>query len=228
MKENGVLISPELCLAMRCPSCQEHILYRSLSLFALRDGTERIIRCHCGSEALRLRLNGKHRLYMEALCPMCMESHSYIHYISEHLKPLELVCQETEIVLADLGDRRSVCEAQHLDHLELLSHQAELGDFFYHPQVTMRMLLLLNHFYRTGRLICSGCGGDFTDMRGFDIQVERKSLQIYCANCNSRLRLLTTRPSDLVLLRHAEKILLQPGKSALLFGPKKNQEIAKE
>lgn len=202
-----MLITPEWFLSLRCPCCQERMIYRAISRFELSRGRTLTIRCSCGGEPLRLRL-AKNHLYADCYCPCCEDTHAYIFRIRgmKAEPPFVLDCDEMDIRLACIGEREGVREAMDEESALILDYAEELSDYFVKPSIIGRSLLRLNRLLATRACLCANCGRE--DM---DILILADRLVLTCPHCGSSACLYASRPADLHLLNKISRISLQEG-----------------
>ncbi|MCL1905950.1 MAG: hypothetical protein FWG06_02960 [Clostridiales bacterium] len=202
-----MLIRPEWFLSLRCPYCQERMLYRAVSRFDLDKGKTLTIRCSCGAEPLHLRLNGKN-LYADCFCPCCEEEHNYIFRV-QGMKadpPFMLGCDYMDIRLACIGEREGVREVMDEESAIILDCADELREYFIKPSIIGRSLMRLNKLLAARACICVNCGRE--DM---DIRIMPDRLILTCSRCGSSACLYASRPSDLHLLNRISRISLHEG-----------------
>ncbi|MCL1816358.1 MAG: hypothetical protein FWG43_01975 [Clostridiales bacterium] len=202
-----MLVRPEWLLSLRCPCCQERILYRAISRFDLNCGKTLVIRCSCGAEPLQLKLKGQY-LYADCFCPCCEEDHYFIFRLHgmRAEPPFMLGCEEMDIRLACLGERDCVREAMDEESSLILDYADELHEFFVKPAIIGRSLLCLNKLLAERACVCAGCGRE--DM---DILILSDRLMLTCPHCGHSANIFASRPSDLHLLNRISRISLQEG-----------------
>ena len=199
-----MLIRPEWFLSLRCPYCQERMLYRAVSRFELDRGKTLTIRCSCGAEPLRLWLRGQN-LYADCFCPCCEEEHSYIFRMQGMRAdpPFMLDCADMDIRLACIGERDSVRVAMDEESALILDYADELRDYFVKPSIIGRSLLRLNKLLVARACLCENCGRE--DM---DVLILSDRLALTCPHCGRSAYLYASRPSDLHLLNRISRISL--------------------
>ena len=209
-----MLIMPEIFLAMRCPYCQRQILFRSFSLFSFQEDVPYKISCKCGASPLSLRLSRKKHLYIDTICPVCPDEHSYIYNIDEIKKNqvISLSCLETDIHLAYLGRRMSVLEALNEEGQLIIDYADELKDYFLFPGLMAKILLCFNDYFMHDKVHCAKCNS-----KDFNLEVFSDRAVLRCDHCNSEALLYASRRSDLYLLKKLGRIILQPEKQQRLF-----------
>ncbi|MCL2496646.1 MAG: hypothetical protein FWF04_04445 [Clostridiales bacterium] len=208
-----MLIVPEWFLSLRCPCCQERLIYRALSRFELAKGKKLNIRCSCGGEPLHLRFAGKH-LYADCYCPCCEDAHSYIFRLRDMKvePPFMLGCDNMDIRLACIGGRESVCEAMNEESALILDYADELGDYFVKPLIIGRSLLRLNRLLSSHACQCANCGRE--DM---DILILADRLVLTCPHCGRNACIYAARTADLHLLNKISRISLQEGGTRIRY-----------
>ncbi len=213
-----MLLSPEIYMVARCPHCQEYILYRFLSLFSLREATPKAVYCSCGAKAFELRLSGKKHLYVDTDCPYCLAKHSYIYEISEIKKeyPLSLICNDTEMHLAYLGQREAVLNALDEEGTLIIDYADCLEEYFAHPPIMAKALQQINHLIAQDVISCGNCNG-----HNFNLEVQSQRIGLHCNDCGAQVWLFARRPSDLMMLKRVDKIVLGAKRAYLRFTPKK-------
>ena len=202
-----MLIRPEWFLSLRCPCCQERMLYRAISRFELDKGKTLNIRCSCGAEPLSVRMKGRY-LYATSFCPCCEEDHSYIFRVQGMLAepPFIMGCENMDIRLAYIGEREGVREAMDEESALILDYADELHDYFVKPAIIGRSLLRLNKLLAARACLCAYCGRE--DM---DILILSDRLTLTCPHCGRSACLYASRPADLHLLNRISRISLQEG-----------------
>jgi len=202
-----MLVRPEWFLSLRCPCCQERMLYRAISRFELVREKTLAIRCSCGAEPLHLRLKGSH-LYADCFCPCCAEEHYYIFRLQDMRAepPFMLDCENMDVRLACIGEREGVREAMDEESTLILDYADELHDYFVKPAIIGRSLLCLNKLLATRACLCANCGRE--DM---DILILADRLALTCPHCKHGAYLYASRPSDLHLLNRISRISLHEG-----------------
>ena len=216
-----MLIRPEWFLTLRCPYCQERMLYRAISRFALDNGKKLTIRCTCGAEPLQLRLQRRH-LYASGFCPCCEEDHHYIFRLqgARAEPPIMLCCEDMDIRLACIGERQSVREAMDEESALILDYADDLHDFFVQPAIIGRSLLCLNKLLATGACLCANCGRE--DM---DILILSDRLTLSCPHCSRSASLYAARPADLYLLNRISRISLHEGGMRIRYFSLKREDF---
>ena len=202
-----MLIRPEWFLSLRCPCCQERMLYRAVSRFELIKGKTVSIRCSCGAEPLHMRVGGRH-LYCDCYCPCCAEAHNYIYRLNNWNAepPFMLGCDTMDIRLACIGKREDVREAMDEESALIMDYAEELRDYFVKPAIIGRSLLCLNKLLAARACLCIDCGRE--DM---DILILSDRLTLTCPHCGSSAHLYASRPQDLKMLNRISKISLHGG-----------------
>jgi len=202
-----MLIRPEWFLSLRCPYCQERILYRAISRFELVKSTALAIRCSCGAEPLHLHLKGKH-LYADCFCPCCEEDHHYIFRLQgvQAEPPFVLGCEDMDIRLACIGERQGVRAAMDEESSLIMDYADELRDYFVKPAIIGRSLLYLNKLLAARACLCANCGRE--DM---DVLILADRFTLTCPHCGRSACLYASRPADLHLLHRISRISLHEG-----------------
>lgn len=214
-----MLINPEIYLVARCPNCQEYILYRSLSLFSLRGGKPQPVFCSCGAVAFELHIPGKKHLYIHTDCPYCITKHSYIYELSALRKeyPLSLACQDTDLHLAYLGKREAVLNALDEEGALIMDYADTLEEYFICPSIMAKTLMRINHLFAQDAIECGNCRGN-----SFNIEVQSQRIALRCNDCGAQAWLLARRPSDLMMLKRVDRIILGAKRAYLRFCSKKS------
>lgn len=200
-----MLLAPKWLLSLRCPVCQERLLYRAISRFELAGGETYTVHCSCGAEPLHLRLSSKH-LYTDCFCPCCEESHNYIFRLNGQKAepPFLLTCETMDVRLASLGSADGVLEAMNEESTLILDYAEELSDYFVRPSIIGRSLLRLNSLLVDRSCLCANCGRE--DM---DVLILSDRLVLSCPHCQVSACLYAARPADLHLMNKITRISLQ-------------------
>ncbi|MCL1975597.1 MAG: hypothetical protein FWG61_05485 [Firmicutes bacterium] len=199
-----MLIKPEWFVALRCPYCQERMLYRAVSRFELDKGKTLAIHCSCGAEPFHLRLKGQH-LYADCFCPCCEEEHNYIFRLQgiQAAPPIMFGCETMDIRLACIGEREVVREAMDEESALILDYAEELRDYFVKPTIIGRALICINKLITAGSCLCADCGRE--DM---DVLILSDRLALTCPHCGNSAYIYASRSSDVYLLNRISRISL--------------------
>jgi len=202
-----MLVEPQVFLAMRCPHCQEQLLYRSFSDFRLLSGKEMEVSCSSCDTAFTIRVSGKKHAYIDLFCPCCQEKHSYIYKLTEMRNAvLSLDCGDTDLHLAYIGEKDKVLEALDEEGFMIIAYQDELREYFASPSLMAKALIEINRLFRQSGIVCSVCGS-----KEFDLEAKGHRIGITCAHCEARGFLYAARPADVHLLKKAQSIRLFRG-----------------
>lgn len=210
LSEGGIyiIINPKWLLALRCPCCQERLLYRAISYFALHNGQTIAVHCSCGAQPLHLYLSDR-RLYADCYCSYCEENHHYI-FPRQGFKaepPFVLNCENMDIRLASLGGPESALEAMNEESAMILDYAEELNDCFVQPTIIGRSLLSLNRLIVDRSCQCAACGQE-----DLDVLILADRLILSCPHCGISAHLKAANVVDLQLLNKITRIsLLEDG-----------------
>ncbi len=197
-----MLINPQWSLTLRCPVCQERMIYRNISRFQLAKGKVHVVQCSCGAEPLKLWLAQK-RLYAEIFCPCCEDTHNYIFNLKD-LKgdpPFMMGCEDMEVRLACLGDLAVVREAMDEESALIFDYAEELKDYLVKPSIIGHSLLRINQLLTEHSCTCAHCLRE-----DVDILILSDRLVLSCPHCHREFSIDAAKPGDLNLLNKMPSI----------------------
>jgi hypothetical protein len=117
-----------------------------------------------------------------------------------------LGCEDMDIRLACIGERKDVREAMDEESALILDYAEELHDYFVKPAIIGRSLLCLNKLLAARACLCANCRRE--DM---DILILSDRLVLTCPHCGRSAYIYASRPSDLHLLNRVSRISLHEG-----------------
>lgn len=179
-------------LAYICPVCRQSIFVeRSMFQLAAAGNT---IPCPCGKSALKAEVV-EGRAKLSVACLFCQETHTVACSAKAFLqeKALAFSCTASGLDCCYVGEKQAVYAAmkrleEAVDKLECKAGETEV---FLDELVMHEVLAEVKEIAQRGGVSCT-CGA-----KGWKIQVNYSSIDLFCADCGAAMRIPAATASDI-------------------------------
>ncbi|HHY06684.1 MAG TPA: hypothetical protein GX532_06910 [Clostridia bacterium] len=201
-----MLISTYTIVALRCSKCGKIELY-SLSRFSCGKQGQVELFCECGNCLMVLTRQGRSLYYLQTSCLLCEKKHVFKMQGKEIWNKYicSLICENTGVGLAYLGQKEKVRQAIKEEHRSLEKLVQELGfeEYFINPNVMFSVLECLRETIKKGQAYCS-CGSGNLTTEVFPARVE-----LCCPYCHAIGIVFAETANDLQKLQAMQGIELE-------------------
>jgi len=192
-------------MVLRCPYCGEIGCY-DISIFSFSGSKSLKFKCECGADIAVIGTKDRKKYWLQLECGYCMGRHIF-YYNRKQLWEAEflpLVCEETGLDIAYIGDEEIIKQAMETGENSLAEIAENLGfsDYFVNPDVMYGVLDHLNFLAEEGRLFCR-CGN-----LNIEIEIFPDRLELKCGCCSSSGVIMAQDEMDLEKIYNLSEIQL--------------------